>query len=75
MIKTNNAVDMLERLIERIEERIENHNNTSNKPYKLSCSIGAHSVKANTEISINDCISVADAQMYKVKYQKKKKSK
>lgn len=59
----------------RIEGRIENHNNTSNKPYKLSCSIGAHSVKANTEISINDCISVADAQMYKVKYQKKKKSK
>lgn len=59
----------------RIEKRIENHNETSNKPYKLSCSIGSHSIKANSELSINDCISVADAQMYKVKYQKKKLNK
>lgn len=64
--------DDAKRVGENIKKRVDKFNQTSGKPYSIYYSMGIYTGKASHDTTIQDCIAVADAQMYKSKYQKKK---
>ena len=63
------------RRLKRFLESIEEYNNTSNKPYKISASIGACICPYSEDIRIEDAIKTADENMYNFKVQRKKQRK
>lgn len=67
-------IDVARRL-KRFLESIEEYNNTSNKPYKISASIGACICPYSEDIRIEDAIKTADENMYNFKVQHKKQRK
>ncbi|MGN0596915.1 MAG: diguanylate cyclase domain-containing protein [Ruminiclostridium sp.] len=58
-------------IIKRIEAALDQYNSTSGLPYKIGCSSGFCSMKAEETDSIEKIAALADEQMYMVKTRKK----
>ncbi|MCX5806141.1 MAG: PAS domain S-box protein [Proteobacteria bacterium] len=59
-----------ELLVRRLHEHIDRYNIQTNKPYKLSLSIGVAIYDPNNPQSVDDLMSTADTLMYKEKKEK-----
>lgn len=53
--------------IAEVERRIEEYNAVSGLPYKIGCSCGAYTVKAEHFTDLEELLRNADAEMYRVK--------
>ena len=57
-------------LTNRLRERVEQYNNESNRPYRISLSVGAVRVPPDRALTIDDVIASADKLMYRNKRRK-----
>ena len=64
-------VGALEEMVRRIELAIEKHNDSANRPYRLSLSIGRALFDPETDKTAADFLSRLDADMYRRKRQRK----
>jgi diguanylate cyclase (GGDEF)-like protein len=60
----------MERFIEKFENEIERFNKEEGYDYKVYVSYGWSIIKPNDNITIEDCLLVADSKMYQQKYEK-----
>lgn len=65
----------LEETVTRIKRHIDNYNQTSNLPYKLSCSMGYGIFNPNSDSNMADFLKTLDSLMYENKLQNKKNQK
>ncbi len=58
--------------LNKVNKYLAKYNGSSDKPYKVVASMGAGSVKASADFSMDDLIRVADREMYENKKEHKK---
>jgi diguanylate cyclase (GGDEF)-like protein len=64
-------IGALEEMVKRIELAIEKHNNSANRPYRLSLSIGRANFDPELDKTAAGFLSRLDADMYRRKRQRK----
>lgn len=67
ILQMKNPEDSLSISIERLQEALKNHNRETNKPYKLSLSLGSVVYSPAQPQSIDQLLAEADAKMYQQK--------
>lgn len=67
----NTTIDFPQTIIARIQDEVLNVNNTINKPYKISISIGFCGSNPRDPISIEEMMEIADQDLYQEKQRKK----
>lgn len=60
----------MDRFLEKFERQIERYNREEASDFKVYVSYGWSIIRPNSNISIEDCLLVADSKMYQQKYEK-----
>lgn len=70
-ILSHNSEGDIESFVSRITKYLDNYNNLSNKPFKISASIGFETVQGFNINSMASLLKNADARMYEIKKNRK----